>query len=135
MTNPQTIEEKKLIFAQQHEARMEILRWFTRNKQAPYLLMIAGGVGFAYVAKVMSGEATTPQEDKGFWDEVGKGLADAFSKAAPMAGVLGILAAMTASDTSKYEMTGAGIAAIGFACLLLDAAGGASGVSTLLGKV
>ena len=115
---------------QAHEFKMELLRWFTRNRQAPYILMMAGGVGFAYLAKVMSGQTTTPQEDSNFWE----GLENAFKNAAPLGGVAAMLAAVAGDSEGSlaYEWTGAGIAALGATCMVLDAAGGAKGATQLI---
>jgi len=93
---------------------------------------MAGGVGFAYLAKVMSGQPTTPQEDNSFWTQLG----EAFKTAAPLGGVAAMLVAISGdSDSVAYEWTGAGIATVGVTCLLLDAAGGVKGATSMLAAV
>jgi len=128
ITHQRKMEEARM----QHEFKMEILRWFTRNRQAPYILMMAGGVGFAYLAKVMSGQTTTPQEDNSFWTQLG----EAFKTAAPLGGVAAMLAVIAGDgDSAAYEWTGAGISTLGCTCLLLDAAGGVKGATSMLAAV
>ena len=131
MTEELAYRKQLIKLEYEEKRRLELMQWFTRNKQAPYILMIAGGMAFAYLAKVMAGEETTPEEDKDFWKQLG----EAFKSAAPLGGVAAMLAAMAGDKNVGYEWSGAGIATVGVTCLLLDAAGGASGVSKLLSSV
>lgn len=133
MTEEFAYRKQLLKMEYEEKRKLEVLQWFTRNKQAPYILMIAGGMTFAYLGKVMAGEATTPDEDKNFFEQIG----EAFKNAAPLTGVAGMLTYLTGTQDSNaaIEWSGAGLAAVGVTCLLLDAAGGAKGITGVLAGV
>lgn len=75
-----------------------------------------------FITKLMANEKPTEEEKKDFWT----GFNSVASKVAPLTGVGGLLAYTTATGDkdAAYEFTGASLAAVGVACLLLDAKGG-----------
>ena len=136
MTEDITIKRKMLTEQQRHEFNMELLRWLT-SRHGTYLMMIAGGTGFAYIVRLMSGEEIPEAETKSWMDNLVKGMQEAFKAAAPMAGIAGMLAYATATGDKNvaYEWTGAGIATIGATCLILDAMAGSNSTQSPLSAI
>lgn len=92
-----------------------------------------GGVGVSCTRCEGTGRITVQGDIEGedlwngvssIFDKIGEGLVEA----APMLGVVGMLAALQGNPNKALEWTGEGIAALGATCLLLDAAGGLPGI-------
>lgn len=121
---PVTRPGRRISQIYREERRLEMLRWLTRNRQAPYLILIAGGTAITLLGRLLYDEDATEEDEKNFWEALAGGVKTAGTGALAMSGVGGLLALVASGETGATDISGATLASVGITCLILDAKAG-----------